>query len=124
MEITRVWRNAENRYVFLSDNVLYHPFGNPYIVNAGDVAMLDMVEAYLAEHPEALVDEPVPPEPTREQKAASVRSQRNALLAECDWTQLGDVPVDERMWADYRQALRDVTDQAGFPDSVEWPKRP
>jgi len=56
--------------------------------------------------------------------ADQVRAQRNALLAACDWTQLADAPVDDLAWAAYRQALRDIPDQAGFPASVEWPVAP
>lgn len=58
--------------------------------------------------------------PTGEQ----VRQQRNALLVACDWTQLPDAPVDQTAWAAYRQALRDVTDQEGFPANVIWPVPP
>lgn len=56
--------------------------------------------------------------------ADQVRTQRNALLAACDWTQVADAPVDQTAWAAYRQALRDIPDQAGFPASVEWPVAP
>jgi hypothetical protein len=56
--------------------------------------------------------------------AASVRAQRDKLLAECDWTQVNDAPVDKATWAVYRQALRDITLQAGFPHSVTWPTQP
>lgn len=59
-----------------------------------------------------------------EAKATAVRLDRNQRLAECDWTQLPDAPVDSAMWAVYRQALRDVTDQQGFPWSVQWPQPP
>ncbi len=54
-----------------------------------------------------------------------VRSRRNTLLSACDWTQLPDAPEAGRAtWATYRQALRDVTAQAGFPGAVEWPEQP
>ena len=56
--------------------------------------------------------------------AASVRTERDALLAASDWTQVADAPVDQAAWAVYRQALRDVTAQAGFPDAVVWPVKP
>jgi hypothetical protein len=59
-----------------------------------------------------------------EQQAEQVRAQRNAKLSESDWTQVADAPVDKQAWADYRQALREVPDQAGFPWSVEWPTKP
>ena len=56
--------------------------------------------------------------------AEQVRAERDALLAACDWTQVADAPVDQAAWAVYRQALRDVTAQAGFPDAVVWPTKP
>jgi hypothetical protein len=56
--------------------------------------------------------------------AAAIRSQRATLLAECDWTQLADAPVDAAVWATYRQALRDVPAQTGFPWNVQWPAKP
>ena len=57
-------------------------------------------------------------------QAAQVRSQRNRLLAECDWTQIADATVDKAAWASYRQALRDISSQPGFPGAVEWPHDP
>lgn len=54
----------------------------------------------------------------------AVRAQRNRLLQESDWTQLPDVPIatkDAR--AEYRQALRDVTEQAD-PFNIVWPQPP
>lgn len=59
-----------------------------------------------------------------EQQAKSVREDRNRRLAACDWTQLADAPVDDLAWATYRQALRDIPAQAGFPWTVEWPTEP
>jgi hypothetical protein len=52
------------------------------------------------------------------------RAKRNALLVASDWTQVADAPVDQAEWAVYRQALRDVTDQSGFPENVVWPVKP
>jgi hypothetical protein len=57
-------------------------------------------------------------------QAAAVRVQRNELLATCDWTQLPDAAVDAAAWAAYRQALRTVPAQVGFPWSVTWPAKP
>lgn len=57
-------------------------------------------------------------------RANSVRADRNKRLADCDWTQLPDSPVDKDIWAIYRQALRDVTKQAGFPWTIDWPEAP
>lgn len=53
-----------------------------------------------------------------------IRGRRNFLLAETDWTQLPDAKLTEQelaKWSAYRQALRDVPQQAGFPDTVVWP---
>mgnify|MGYP001108517607 CR=1 FL=1 len=52
-----------------------------------------------------------------------VRSQRNSLLSQTDWMALTDNTMTQP-WADYRQALRDVPEQAGFPYNVTWPTEP
>ena len=57
-------------------------------------------------------------------KQQGVRDKRDSLLRMSDWTQVADAPVDKAAWAAYRQALRDVTEQAGFPWAVEWPVAP
>ena len=58
------------------------------------------------------------------EQAKSVRQSRSDRLADCDWTQVADAPVDKAVWATYRQALRDITTQDGFPWSVTWPDAP
>lgn len=56
--------------------------------------------------------------------AASVaRSERDAKLAETDWMGMSDVTMSAD-WATYRQALRDVPAQSGFPNSIAWPDAP
>lgn len=57
-------------------------------------------------------------------QAEAMRKQRNEKLAESDWTQVADAPVDKAVWATYRQALRDVTTQSGFPWEITWPDAP
>ena len=57
-------------------------------------------------------------------QAEAVRAERNAKLLKSDWTQVADAPVDKVVWATYRQALRDVTKQAGFPSTIDWPITP
>jgi hypothetical protein len=68
-------------------------------------------------------------DPTKliEKLEAEVRAQRNALLTSSDWIvsasyERGE-PVPEA-WASYRQALRGVPQQPGFPQSVDWPVPP
>ena len=57
--------------------------------------------------------------------AGKVRKKRNKLLVSTDWTQNADVPQATRdLWAPYRQALRDVPSQTGFPHEVTWPTPP
>lgn len=58
--------------------------------------------------------------------AEEVRTKRDSLLAECDWTQVLDAPVDQIAWATYRQALRDITKHANFPNlqDTDWPETP
>jgi hypothetical protein len=63
----------------------------------------------------------LPPDP--EALAAEARSKRDSKLAATDWMALSDVTMSPE-WATYRQALRDVTDQVGFPENVNWPVKP
>jgi hypothetical protein len=57
-------------------------------------------------------------------QASNVRAERDSKLANSDWTQVLDAPVDRAAWVNYRQALRDVPAQAGFPWNVIWPQEP
>jgi len=80
---------------------------------------------------EDFLEPPVPEKPdyNPDQKAIDaeadeVRSERDKLLAATDWTQVADAPVDQAAYAEYRQALRDVPEQVGFPSDVDWPEKP
>lgn len=80
-------------------------------------AQLRLVQGALAWH------DPRP----QPQRSADARAARDALLAGCDWrvvraTELGQ-PVSAA-WAAYRQQLRDVPEQSGFPDDITWPTPP
>jgi hypothetical protein len=55
------------------------------------------------------------------QQAKSMRDQRDQKLKDSDWSQVADAPVDKTVWATYRQALRDIPTQSGFPWEVTWP---
>jgi hypothetical protein len=58
-------------------------------------------------------------------KAELLRSDRNSRLTETDWTQGKDIPdATSTAWASYRQALRDIPSQSGFPHNVVWPVKP
>lgn len=56
--------------------------------------------------------------------AHSIRVERNRKLFTSDWTQLPDSQADKSVWATYRQALRDVPQQEGFPETFTWPLMP
>jgi hypothetical protein len=58
------------------------------------------------------------------EQAKAIRSQRTDKLKDSDWTQVADAPVDQAAWATYRQALRDITAQPGFPWDTQWPDAP
>ena len=58
------------------------------------------------------------------EQAKSVREQRNQKLKDSDWTQVADAPVNKTDWATYRQALRDISKESGFPWDVQWPTAP
>jgi hypothetical protein len=57
------------------------------------------------------------------QKEINVRLKRDSLLSQTDWMASQDRVMSQEE-KDYRQALRDITDQEGFPESVEWPTKP
>ena len=56
-------------------------------------------------------------------EAANVRSNRDLKLAATDWTASTDVTMSDAMET-YRQALRDVPAQSGFPNTITWPTEP
>jgi len=55
--------------------------------------------------------------------ADSVRAERETKLKESDWMALSDVTMTAE-WSTYRQALRDIPEQTGFPHTVTWPTEP
>lgn len=82
----------------------------------GEYMVLDGVHSYVA-----------PPENALEiKKYASLRSERNSLLLQSDWTQLLDAPLSDskrKEWADYRQQLRDLPDKVDI-NNIIYPKKP
>jgi len=87
-----------------------------------------LMDGYVEHEDGMLIGSPWPPvPPDTETLAAEVRERRDELLRDCDWTQLPDTAITDDQataWASYRQALRDVPQQDGFPASVDWPERP
>lgn len=77
-------------------------------------------EAYNGEY--TIEESPDPP-----MTAEEARAKRDRLLAETDWTQVLDAPISaecREAFRVYRQALRDITEQEGFPETIEWPAMP
>ena len=88
------------------------------LTNGVRVALTE-IEIAARQAEEALVASQEP-----ERLASQIRQERNTLLSDCDWTQVSDAPVNQVAWQTYRQALRDVTSQEGFPYDVTWPTKP
>jgi len=122
------WINAE--HTLLDCDVDFDDLKEEYVpftaVASGDYPHTHQIFAECIEGKWGPIAEYVPPAPpTEEQIAATVRSERDYLLAKTDWTQAADVPqATKDKWAPYRQALRDVPQQVGFPMNVVWPTKP
>ena len=58
-----------------------------------------------------------------DRKGEDVRMERNQLLRESDWMSSSDVTMSDE-WRTYRQALRDIPSQEGFPNDITWPTKP
>ena len=59
--------------------------------------------------------------------AKAVRATRDGKLAECDWVVIKNLELNQNIpgvWEVYRQSLRDVPAQAGFPYDITWPSKP
>lgn len=72
-----------------------------------------------------IVDRPKTEEELYREAVGQVLMRRSAELNGSDWTQITDVPLaNKEAWATYRQALRDITAQEGYPFNVIWPTPP
>lgn len=61
------------------------------------------------------------------EQAKAVRATRDSKLAESDWRVIKAAETSTSLnsaWATYRQALRDITSQSGFPWTITWPESP
>jgi hypothetical protein len=71
----------------------------------------------------------IDPAKLTEKIATEARAERDRLLADSDKHTLADrwaamSAAQQTAWATYRQALRDVPEQPGFPQSIQWPIKP
>ena len=95
---------------------------------------IDELETYLAEHSEALQDEPIPPPPTDAELEAQAEATRQALFAEYDKhvlqyqreVRLGLVGAEDRLaaWDAYAESLRAINDTEGWFRDPQWPEKP
>jgi hypothetical protein len=103
----------------LNDSVYYVDSGNPveFPPRPGSQYVFDFSSKQWVD--------PRSPEQKYQQADSAARSQRKILLEKSDWTQLADIPAETKaLWEPYRQELRDITDQPGYPFNVIWPTPP
>jgi len=116
------------RYALVDNNIAVQVIGvNPFTVIAEEFAKKFIECPDNVQCNWRLIDGvwTAPPAPTEAQIASEVRAMRDAILATTDWTQMPDVPqATKDKYITYRQALRDVPSQAGFPLNVAWPTKP
>ena len=65
--------------------------------------------------------------PSDDALADAARARRDALITATDYLLMPDYPISAEQLAEvraYRQALRDVPLQAGFPQTIDWPMPP
>lgn len=113
---TIIHRVADDSYVITKNGMPYHVY--PYAAEFAEE--WDAVFAYAEAHPECVTEEQlyVPPVPTQEDLAARVRAERDRRIAETDYLVMSDYPLSQEKLEEikvYRQALRDIPQQPGFP---------
>ena len=67
------------------------------------------------------------PAPTDEELAQQIRAKRDSLLNHTDYLMMPDYPISgdkRKLIEEYRQALRNIPEQAGFPRTITWPEKP
>ena len=92
------------------------------------------IQAYIAEHPEAILPEPVPPPPSDMELEAKANAQRQKLFAEHDKKvlqyqreiRLGMTGAEARLaaWDAYAESLRAINDTEGWYRDPQWPLKP
>lgn len=111
-----IHRTFDDSYVITKNGMPYHVY--PY--SAEFAEEWDEAFAYAEAHPDRVTEEQpyVPPVPTVEELAARVRAERDRRIAETDYLVMPDYPISQDKFEEikvYRQALRDLPQQPGFP---------
>ena len=130
--LPRSWRNISGLDMMDADSLLaigWFPVrldegavdekfvGSMFIIHTNEVVEMKLWSKYTADEKAEM----------GRQAASAIRAERNTKLSECDWTQLNDTPLDNTAkvaWTTYRQDLRDIPSQSGFPHNVVWPVKP
>lgn len=89
-----------------------------------DFSKFDTIMADRQTEVDRLTQETLDNEPPKEE---AIRTQRDEFLKSTDWIVIKHVDIGKPVpqeWSEYRQALRDITEQVGFPDNVDWPTEP
>ena len=96
-----------------------------YEMHEGRMPWYEGCAAYVADHYDVLITVYESAEKNNLAKAA--RAKRDKMLESCDYLMALDYPISadaREQWRAYRQALRDIPQQEGFPDNIEWPVKP
>lgn len=119
------WRNAKYTPDGLVDCEIYiKEEWMPTTIDPSDVNSLYNSQNLFSEITSSGNISPADPVIVPQTTEEDIRNKRNYLLDKSDWTQVDDSPVDKIAWATYRQQLRDITLQTGFPTDVVWPTAP
>lgn len=115
------WHDGKGEIEIITDNIqsnhIIIPTDYEHIVQP----FVDLWEV------QRIIEDAPPPPPTLEAKQATIRQKRDKLLIDCDYTQMPDSPLSEaekEEWKIYRQALRDITEDALFltvPEQIIFP---
>lgn len=122
------WGDAE--HTFINCEITTSQYGNeilPFTASPNDceahgrAIFADIVNGAYGE----IAEYSAPPLPSVDEQAELIRLKRNQLLEESDWSQAKDIPSSiSFVWLEYRQLLRDVPSQSGFPFDIVWPSKP
>lgn len=125
----------DNVVFYITDSVTYNGLGNP-VVDGGKASIGIPVNVYEVANdklPSDLSDTRYKYDGTSFSYnddydfVGEATSKRSSLLSETDWTQTLDAPITKECssaFRTYRQALRDITEQEGYPYTITWPEKP
>ena len=116
-------------HYLLKDGRIWSVKESKFVTSVNDTANVQKQEITLEELINALdfYHYPKGELKTDEEFASEVREQRDKLLDESDYLAMPDYPISEEKKSailSYRQSLRDISKQSGFPRNINWPVKP